>query len=514
MHNRLLPPNWGDMALQGSEEAVASWLTSLMRREFHVAGEDVVLARKLERGARPLSVLGLQERLLYRGAVSLVQHPAATVNARSQEEYETFRQAPLGVAECRYVLKTDIAAYYQYIDHERLIDEVVAQTGDDLAISVATDLLHEATGRTYGLPQLSSVSDVLAEIYIEPMRRTLVRAGFAVSRFADDFRVACRSYEEALTAWEAADSAARELGLVLNESKTSTPGRDRYAASLTAIRDQERELFADLEVEDLGEPEYWDDEGWEDDDDEEEENEGRDQALLADQDFTEGDVATETEDHRIDETTVSQDQLTAARAVLERWLAEQSDDVVRHRETAQITATLLGRALRVLARAEDPGGLDKMTMMLVYEPSLTPTIVRYARRCISTHRDNVVQALDDTCESGVVSAWQAIWVAYLAGELPRRRRRVQNAGHVGHVAWLRDQAKSPNSAVAAEAILALARRNFVTADEVNSVLSRLTTVQRPTGIVALASLGTEALAASGTPSELDRLRAAWAVEHL
>lgn len=104
----------------------------------------------------------------------------------------------------------------------------------------------------------SRFSDVLAEFYIEPMRRTLIRAGFRVSRFADDFRVVCRSYDEALSAWETADEAARELGLVLNENKTSTPRRSRYAALLTAISDQERALFTELEVESLNEPEYGD----------------------------------------------------------------------------------------------------------------------------------------------------------------------------------------------------------------------------------------------------------------
>ena len=72
--NRLLPPRWGDLALAGTwrdRGQLAS--TSLMRRDFRVREEDILLARKLGRGARPLSLMGLQERLLYRGLVSLAR---------------------------------------------------------------------------------------------------------------------------------------------------------------------------------------------------------------------------------------------------------------------------------------------------------------------------------------------------------------------------------------------------------------------------------------------------------
>lgn len=329
---KLLPPRWGDVALTGNSEAVAHWLASLLRRDFQVSAEEVLLARKLGRGARPLSLLGLQERLLYRGAVSLIQSPAATVAARSPEAYQAFRLAPLGIPECRYILKTDITAYYQYIDHERLIDEVVAQTGDDLAISAATELLRDATGRAYGLPQQSLVSDILAEIYIEPMRHALVRAGFVVVRFADDFRVACRSYEEAMSAWEAADSAARDLGLVLNESKTLTPGRDRYSESMIAVSDPDRELFSELDLEELETTEYGDIDEW---DIEEQYGGGHLRAFHDDADLADSDEEALVEELVEPDEEASPAQLTAARTAVDRWVTELHDNVQR-RETAQI----------------------------------------------------------------------------------------------------------------------------------------------------------------------------------
>jgi hypothetical protein len=503
--NRLLPPRWGDLALIDHVKAISDWFRSLMRRDFEVHSEDILLARKLGRGARPLSLLGLQERILYRGAIALVEAAAQVSSNRGFEEYEAFQQAPLQVQGCRYVLKADIASYYQYIDHERLVDEVVAQTGDDLAVSTATDLLHGATGRAYGLPQLNTSSDVLAEIYIEPMRRALIRSGFVAYRFADDFRVACRTYAEALAAWEAADSAARDLGLVLNESKTSTPGLARYAASLTELHDQEQQLFQDLDVERLDTFPY--------SETEDEQTQIEITALLAESEFDGGEVTTEPEPG-IEIAVPSDAQMTAADRVFDRWLAEEEDEETQRRESAHVTASLLQRALRVFGSAGESSALRHVTSLLVYEPSLTPTISRYLIQCIEEHRSEVTDALNDACESRVMNAWQCAWISYVAGSLPRRRRRRTAETSPPHVEWLKEQSRNSNPALAAESILALARRRLVTIEEVSAVLSRLTSVQRPTGIIALAALGDERVALNAAPTSIDRMRVQWAIEHL
>jgi hypothetical protein len=498
--NRLLPPRWGDIGLSQAEDQVDSWFTSVMRREIRLDPEDVLLARKLGRGARPLAILGLFERLLYRGAVSLVSDSDLSTT-RGPEAYETFLRAPVEDEACRYVFKTDISAYYQYIDHERLIDEVVAQTGSDLPVSAATDLLRESNGRAFGLPQLSQPSDVLAEIYIEPMRRDLVRAGLNVVRFADDFRVACKTYEEAMSAWELADQAARELGLVLNERKTTTPKRDRYEKSLSIVRDEERELFQALAVDPLEETPY----SWDDDDETDEVD-----ALVSDEDFDEGDLKEGADDggtgHLVNEA-----QLTAARRVLERWVEEEEDDDVQDQERAQVTSALLGRALRALTAAKDPVALQAVTAMLVYEPSLTPTVARYMGACAQPHRLRVRMALDDACESGVMTPWQATWIAYVAGELPRRRQMVSD---LPHVTWLRKQLKSPYQAVVAESLLALARRRIVSADVVSGAITGLTRVHQPTAYVALGAVGSGSNMLNLAGSDLDRLRIGWGSEHL
>jgi len=499
--NKLLPPQWGDRALRGNEEHVAPWLASIMRREVAVDPEEVVLARKQGRGARPCTMLGLKERLLYRGAVSLVEEVVGP-SVRSQEAYEAFQNAPADYEGCQYVLKADVASYYQYVDHERLVDEVVARTGDDLAVTLSTELLAETSGRHFGLPQLSSVSDVLADIYIDPVRRHLVREGFAVWSFADDFRVPVQSYDEALQALEATDEGARLLGLVLNEMKTATPGIDTYRAGLTAIRDRERDLFAALDVEALDEPMLLEYADWQQFD-----VIGGEAALIDEEDFDDGDVGT---GQAADEGDVSEAQLLAASKVIELWPEEEEDDDIQRSDPASVTAKLLGRALRVFSRGQDPRALGHVASMLVYEPSLTPTIARYVRACGGFAFSDARDTLDEVCESGIVSTWQALWIAYVAGELPRRRGGAQRS----HVEWLRAQLRSRQPALRAESVLALARRRLVTTEEVLEVAASLPAMHRPTAVLAITALGAEAAARAVAESDLDRLRIEWGLERL
>jgi hypothetical protein len=501
--NKLLPPRWSDRALRGNEDAVIAWMKSVMRRDIAVEPEEVVLARKLGRGARPCTLLGLKERLLFRSAVSLVESVTGPAN-RSQEEFDSFQEAPLAFEGCRYVLKADIASYYQYVDHERLVDEVVARTGDDLAVTLATQLLAETSGRQFGIPQLSSVSDVLADVYIDPMRRHLVRSGYPVWSFADDFRVACRSYEEALMALEAADEGARLIGLVLNEMKTSTPGIAKYLASLTAVRDRERDLFAALDVEELDEPDA--SEYLEEVDLDNSNIEGE-PALMDEDEFDEGDVGRGEEP---DDGPVTAAQLRAASKVIELWFEEEEDDDTQRSEHAAVTTKLLGRALRVFTKGQDESALEYVPSMLVYEPSLTPTIARYVRECGEFARREARDALDEVCRSGIVSTWQAVWVAYVAGEIPRRR----GGGELAHVAWLKAQLRSRQPILRAEAMLALARRRLVTADDVRDVAAGLPNMHRPTALLALAALGQGKAAIDMAESDLDRLRIEWGRQRL
>lgn len=497
-YNRLLPPRWADLALQNRAVDVATFLRSALGRDTPPAHEEVVLARKQGRGARPLALLGLRERVLYRCLVMRI-NDSALVPPRASLSYDDFVSGPLAVEGCKYVLKTDVSCYYQYIDHERLVDEVVAVTGDDLAAGAAVELLYGTSGRRFGLPQLSDVSDVLAEIYIEPMRKRLARAGYSVFRYVDDFRVACPSYASALAAWEEADHAARDLGLVLNEQKTTTPSLDTYQSSLTAVRDRESEIFDSLGFDWFDFSSYADEE---------------EEAVEADEPETLGhelpdDAAPGPVSREPREVTAT--QIEAARAVIERWFAEETGDGAPSYQSL-VTTELVRRSLGVLSAAADPWALTYAVPLLVYAPSVTPHLFQNLMACVGSDAGEVSKTLDAICNTSVVGVWQSVWVAHVAGYLPRHRR-TPGGSMPAHAKWLRQHANG-NGTLAGEALVSLARRRVLSIGDAKSAVERLSELARPLGVIATALVGRTDAVADVARDRLDSWRAEWAVEHL
>jgi Reverse transcriptase (RNA-dependent DNA polymerase) len=477
-----VPPLWSDVSLRSEPDAVTGWLGSVVRSEFEVEPEEILVVRKFGRGGRPYSILGLKERVLYRSAVDRIKFYSDTSLNRGAEEYSKFVNGPSEEATCKYVLKLDIAAYYQYVDHERLVDEVVSQTGDDLAIGAAVEILQRSSARRFGLPQMNTASDFLGELYIGPMHREIERLGFPTWRYADDFRIACRGYGEALKALEAADHAAREMGLVLNEAKTSIQRIDRYNAGLNLIRQRESDLLTSIDVDSF--------------------------FLDYDELVGLGGLALPAVDDSLDLTSGSVDEVRllhafAAKSVLTQWVEEDEDDEIQRREEAHVTALLLKKSLRILGALKDPAALEHATAMLVHEPSLTPTICRYLRNLTAEESSRVAEVMDEVCSRNVLSQWQSLWIAFVAGHLPPRPKGA-------HESWLLQQLATGCPSVAAESLLSLCRRKLIDKTSALSAIDRQSELHRATGLVALAALHEPGLARSQAASALDRLRISWA----
>ncbi|MEI5675741.1 MULTISPECIES: RNA-directed DNA polymerase [unclassified Nocardioides] len=485
--------------------------------------QDIVLARKVGGGSRPLPFLGLRERLAYRALIGLV----TTVGDGSRGDHGAFRKAPLEVEDCRYVLKTDIAAFYQYIDHERLVDEVVAQTGDDLAISTAIELMQASSGRRFGLPQMSVASDALAEVYIDPMRRDLVRAGYSVWRFADDFRVACPNYGSALAALELSERSAYSLGLVLNESKTSTPGRDTYAESLSEVDRAERELFALAHGET---PSAADTEGEDKDEEDDQESEVlsiENFFMLALQDYDDleddeeeslGDVGGDDEDKGVDTEDADEEeaedpeppserQVRAAQHLLELWADRQDDGELASEIDWSRAAwsVLLRKALAVLSDAKDEVGIEYVSSLLVYEPDITPQVCSYMSALADAFPSSVSSILDEVCERQVVSAWQSVWIAYCAGAVSTPR----GGDQPGHVSWLRTRLNDSHGSVAAQAALTLAQRRLLDVTEATETYARVPAVHKQTAFLAMAAASGQVGKEAPSNDKIEALLAAW-----
>ncbi|MGH3824884.1 MAG: hypothetical protein ACRDRA_18920 [Pseudonocardiaceae bacterium] len=495
--NRLLPRRWDYAALALESAAVETWLCRQLRRGPSGRSASVVFADKGWRGARRLNVMTLEDRVLYRALVGLISE-ALPERLRSRVQVEQFRNAPLDVPGVEYINKTDVTSYYEFVDHELLCAELIAQTGEELAVDALADLLASVLGRRVGLPQVHPASDVLGDTYIDPVRRRLLRRGYAVFTYSDDFRIASLSLGDARASLEACAMEVRALGLVLNERKTYTYGAATYRKSLTSFADAEQRLFAEDESPDpssvLGflDTDYGDKVG----------DAGAQLALGA---SPLGGSVDEDEALATDNGDVSEDidpqRLRAARRAWELWENEDESEETQAGQDAAITQSLLGRALSALGAAGDTSPLDSLSALLRYEPALTPQVVAYVDaygRNGQRARANLRSALDEVVTGDILSAWQGIWLAQAAGGI-RRSRRTHS-----YEEWLAQCVAGGHDGLAATAAAALGRIGRGDPDLVASAVDRIGPEWRRLAFWGLIGLD-RARAEDTADDKLDRL---------
>lgn len=390
-------PAWDQAAAEAT--ALAQWLNGQLRAGMPTVQDVVVSARKTPHGVRPVPVWGLAERVVYRSLVDFILRNEPELD-RTAEAYLEFIGAPVkyvqslgpestpgrapirATSRIRYVVQTDISAFYECVDHEIMARELLTRTGDYEAIECLMSLLGEVQGRSFGLPQLLEPSDRLSEIYIDFVERDALRRGWAVWRFNDDFRVAVRDFGDALAAIEDLAAAAREVGLTLSDLKTTTP---RYTTYLL----KNFGLAIDDEVP---------------------ENLRRQQPEEAVGDYTEG----------VGET----DPSWAVRLISNANTPEmkgrsRSKDGINLARVRGDEYSVLRRALGRLIRAGSAEVLPHILKLLAYVPSLTPWAIRYVIAAGDNRRQRAraLQVLDDVANKISLSDWQRTWVVHALDEL-------------------------------------------------------------------------------------------------
>jgi hypothetical protein len=138
--------------------------------------------------------------------------------------------------EIQYVLFADIAGFYENIDLRRLSSDLneikFTKARRELAM---TFLKRWAHPRGKGIPQVSSASDILAKIYLNPIDQALRNAGYAHLRYVDDIRIFCRSELEAKRALLCLDRLLRDRGLNLHSAKTEILDADQARNKIDGI---------------------------------------------------------------------------------------------------------------------------------------------------------------------------------------------------------------------------------------------------------------------------------------
>lgn len=127
-----------------------------------------------------------------------------------------------------WVVDVDFQAYFDTIPHDPLMERVAELISDGRLLSLIEKYLKagvmEGMGQweptEQGTPQGAVISPLLANLYLNPLDHLMEERGCAMTRYADDFVVQCRSEAEADAALALIQQWARENGLTVHPTKT------------------------------------------------------------------------------------------------------------------------------------------------------------------------------------------------------------------------------------------------------------------------------------------------------
>lgn len=127
----------------------------------------------------------------------------------------------------KWVVDADIRSYFDNIDHELLMQMITKHVADGRVLDLVDcyldqpveDGLERWTPIT-GTPQGAVISPLLANIYLHVVDEAMGKAGYAITRYADDLVVLCKSETEAHAALALLETLTQRLKLTLHPDKT------------------------------------------------------------------------------------------------------------------------------------------------------------------------------------------------------------------------------------------------------------------------------------------------------
>ena len=185
---------------------------------------------------RPLSIPTIRDRVVQQALKNVIEPIFETEFSDSSFGYrpgKNAKQAIERIEEVRdegheWVVDADIKAFFDTVNHEKLIDEVAERISDGRVLRLIrsfleADIMEQGQGlarNVIGTPQGGVISPLLANICLHYFDERMAELGYEVVRYADDFIVLCGSEEEARGALSQVKRVLRELELTLHSEKT------------------------------------------------------------------------------------------------------------------------------------------------------------------------------------------------------------------------------------------------------------------------------------------------------
>jgi group II intron reverse transcriptase/maturase len=127
-----------------------------------------------------------------------------------------------------WVVDADIADFFGTLSHSTLVDLVAERVADGKVLRLLRQFLEAGVLRDgqveptlTGVPQGGVASPLLSNVYLHVFDEKMAEAGFALTRYADDWVITCKTRREAERALTSARAVLEgELGLRVHPDKT------------------------------------------------------------------------------------------------------------------------------------------------------------------------------------------------------------------------------------------------------------------------------------------------------
>jgi hypothetical protein len=415
----LLPAGIAEQLLREKSDELGKLLRAQLQSGMNLSQPEELPAVKAVRGRRPLALLPISQRVMFRALVETLA-PLLPPLERGGAEFNDFKTAPLGSDGCRFVVTADVASCYQYVDHSLIQDELLAITGEPFITDSILTLLRAMSGSNCGLPQNRYGSHHLADLVLDIAERRVARDGFEVWRYNDDFRIASTNRAEAHEALERLEECLRSLGLTTNEEKTSIVTIGTYIASLDAAMERRRQIRDDVQI-DLTEFTY------------------------------DGDAFI---------PELPEIEAETCRRVLDEWRHRVTDGTPRFGLEAALDRQLVTISLIMLSALSDPDGLAQCGFILQNEPSLSPYVSKYLSDLQLEDVTGVEECIDSVIDNDglYLNPWQRLWLL--------QPLKTCKGLSMSQESWLVAQCSDRSDYLRSDAALALAHHGKIPLDDV------------------------------------------------
>lgn len=127
----------------------------------------------------------------------------------------------------RYTVDVDLKSYFDTIPHDRLLGELRKYVADNRVLGLVEKFLKAEIldGTDHwepesGAPQGAVLSPLLSNLYLNELDHLMASSGFAMTRYADDLVIQCKTLREAEIALATVAQWVSSRGLTLHPTKT------------------------------------------------------------------------------------------------------------------------------------------------------------------------------------------------------------------------------------------------------------------------------------------------------